>query len=217
MDLPAAATFARTVTWPKMFVLFGSSYAVYFLFPELANLFVDDAQVSYGVEVAWTWTYGLTGLLLVRVVLPELGSEHIGWVPAAPRWYFAAVAVLAVTWIAAAFLSSRDLGFEGDYTPSVPDSAEWFWLELLGSAVLVPLAEELLFRSLLFRLLQQRWGLGAGYGLSALAFFLWHGEAAATVHFLFGLTVAFLFVRSKSIKPCVFAHGLHNALVTMQA
>lgn len=104
-----------------------------------------------------------------------------------------------------------------DYTPPLPDTAEWFWLDLFGSAVLVPIAEELLFRSLLYRLLQLRWGFGASYGLGALLFFLWHGEAASTFHCLFGLAQVFLFVRSKSIKPCLLAHGLHNGVVTMQA
>ncbi len=79
--------------------------------------------------------------------------------------------------------------------------------------LIVPAAEEILFRGLLQRVAARVWGAAPAVVIAALAFALLHGEP----WFLFGLAalgllLGFLFAVTGSLVPCVVAHGLHNAV-----
>ncbi|MEX0807513.1 MAG: type II CAAX endopeptidase family protein [Dongiaceae bacterium] len=93
-------------------------------------------------------------------------------------------------------------------------------LAMLSLGIMVPIAEELLFRGMVLRWLQERTGAGAAIAISSLLF--------ATVHFYFlvldpgiglfvtgqifvlGLLLGWLYVWSRSIWPPIVLHVVNN-------
>ena len=76
-----------------------------------------------------------------------------------------------------------------------------------------PLAEELLFRGLIYRLARRTWGAWPAAVVSSLVFGLIHGEP----WYLFGLVglgliLAYLYEATGSLLAPVIAHALHNAV-----
>lgn len=79
--------------------------------------------------------------------------------------------------------------------------------------IVVPTAEELLFRGLLQRLARRVWGAPAAMLISALVFAIAHGEP----WYLFGLVglgilLAWVYEVTGSLTPCVALHAFHNAV-----
>ncbi len=86
-------------------------------------------------------------------------------------------------------------------------------------AGLVPLAEELLFRGVLYGMLRERWGLAPAVLLSALLFAVAHlVPLLLPALFVMGLVLALLREYTGSLIPCIMLHSLQNglALVAIQ-
>ncbi len=80
-------------------------------------------------------------------------------------------------------------------------------LELISVGVLTPVAEELIFRGLIFRRL--RWALDAvpAMLLSALLFAIFHGNLLQGIYsFAIGVLLAFVYERTHSLLAPVFVH-----------
>jgi CAAX protease family protein len=89
---------------------------------------------------------------------------------------------------------------------------------LLYGGFLVPLAEELLFRGLIFRWLRQRLDFWPAAVVSAAAFGLAHIRLDQTiVAGLLGLPLAWLYEKSRSLVPAMLMHQTYNSLVLMLA
>jgi membrane protease YdiL (CAAX protease family) len=90
-------------------------------------------------------------------------------------------------------------------------------LRLLGSVLLAPVFEELIFRGLLYGSLRASlsWPLAA-IG-SALVFGLAHGYGPTGFLsvLLSGLLWAWVYERTGSLLPCIVAHVVNNALVAL--
>jgi len=95
---------------------------------------------------------------------------------------------------------------------------------VLAAALLAPLVEEILFRGLLYRHLREatiRLGPTASVlvsgVLSGLVFAVIHPQGLLAVPLLTVLALAFALVREwrGSLIPCVVAHGVNNAVVTL--
>ncbi len=81
----------------------------------------------------------------------------------------------------------------------------------IALVVVAPLTEELLFRGLILRGFMQRYGTVPAVLLSTLLFALVHVNpyqfaSAITM----GVFLAWLFVRTRSLWPCIIAHALFN-------
>lgn len=99
------------------------------------------------------------------------------------------------------------------YNEHFPDTPLRAAIALASVTVLGPLAEELVFRGLIFRLARRAWGPLAGAIISALIFGLAHGEP----WFLFGLIglgllLAFVYELTGSLTACVVLHAVHNGI-----
>jgi len=95
----------------------------------------------------------------------------------------------------------------------LPTGAGAVVLAFLAVSVGAPLAEELLFRGLLFRLARRRWGVLGGVVITALFFGVAHWEPWS----LFGLVglgalLALLYHWTGSLLAPMAAHGVHNAI-----
>jgi len=76
-----------------------------------------------------------------------------------------------------------------------------------------PVIEELLFRSLLLHRWAQKWSLKTALFSSALAFAVIHSNPVGS--FIFGLLMAVLYLRTRSLWIPITCHGTYNALVVI--
>jgi membrane protease YdiL (CAAX protease family) len=83
------------------------------------------------------------------------------------------------------------------------------------AVVFAPVAEEFLFRGLLYRALDREWG-GWRAVLGNAAFFaIYHPALSWVPVALLGAANAVLFRRTGRLAPCVVAHMVYNAVVLM--
>jgi membrane protease YdiL (CAAX protease family) len=99
------------------------------------------------------------------------------------------------------------------YLEHLPSSGLGILVAAVTAVLAAPLAEELLFRGLVYRLARRTWGPWPAAVVSSLAFGLIHGEP----WFLFGLVglgliLAYLYETTGSLLAPVIAHALHNAV-----
>lgn len=95
-------------------------------------------------------------------------------------------------------------------------------LALLVTAVAAPVCEELFFRGMLFRLLEERTYLWLAIAVSAVAFGLAHASPAISLALLptfvyMGVVLALVYVRTGWLNNSMLLHGLNNAIVTILA
>jgi membrane protease YdiL (CAAX protease family) len=92
------------------------------------------------------------------------------------------------------------------------DTLWWLGLLAIGFA---PVAEEYLFRGLLFRALDREWG-GTRALIGSAAFFaIYHPPLSWLPVGLLGLANCVLFKKSGRLAPCVVAHAIYNAIVVL--
>lgn len=93
-----------------------------------------------------------------------------------------------------------------------------FAVAVLGSVVLTPVAEELLFRGILYQSLRKHVGVVLGAGSSAILFALLHLRLAAIPEFLIlGIMLAIAFERTRSLYPSMVMHAAYNAAIILFA
>jgi hypothetical protein len=85
-------------------------------------------------------------------------------------------------------------------------------LDMLSSAVVAPVAEESLFRGVIFGGLAQRMPVWAAAGLSALLFAGFHGIGVLLPIFVLGIGLAYIYARTGTLWASMTTHGLVNAL-----
>jgi len=85
-------------------------------------------------------------------------------------------------------------------------------LDLLTGAVLAPIAEETLFRGLIFAALAQRLPVPAAAAVSALLFAASHGLGVIFPIFVLGLGLAYVYARTGTIWASMLTHATVNAI-----
>jgi membrane protease YdiL (CAAX protease family) len=99
-----------------------------------------------------------------------------------------------------------------DPTQLLPESPVGVFFTVLLAIVIAPLVEEIVFRGVLLSALAQRWGTAVGVGVSSAVFALVHVlPFAIPPIFVLSLVLGWVFVRTRSLWPCVAAHALFNA------
>lgn len=93
-----------------------------------------------------------------------------------------------------------------------------FVVAVLGSVLLTPVAEEVLFRGVLYQSLRKHLGVVFGTLGSALLFAALHWQAAMVPEFLFlGIVLAVAFERTRSLYPSMVMHAAYNAAIIVFA
>ncbi|HZG89469.1 MAG TPA: type II CAAX endopeptidase family protein [Pseudonocardia sp.] len=151
--------------------------------------------------------------------LPALGLR-----PTTATWLLLGVAGGVLGWLVNRVVIIGYITLTGDLSnpqePLATASAAFGW-EFVGmlaaGAVLVPFAEELLFRGVGYGALR-RYGVGIAVVASSLVFGIAHGtNVVLPAAIVLGIITALLYERSRSIWPGVVAHGLNNAIVFVSA
>jgi membrane protease YdiL (CAAX protease family) len=88
------------------------------------------------------------------------------------------------------------------------------WLLLVfGGAVLAPIVEEVVFRGIILQRWAYRWGTRTGAIASSVLFALGHGEWFG--HFLFGMLMSLLYLRTRRLWVPIVAHGINNFVLML--
>jgi membrane protease YdiL (CAAX protease family) len=87
------------------------------------------------------------------------------------------------------------------------------WTALVAVVLVAPVSEELLFRGLVLHAFIARYGARKAMITSAILFALVHGNPwQFCTGLLFGLFLAWCFVRTQSLLPCLLAHIANNSI-----
>ena len=90
------------------------------------------------------------------------------------------------------------------------------WLEVVVLTVLVaPIVEELFFRGFLLHRWARRWSTATAVVASSALFAVLHGEWIG--HFLFGIVMAALYLRTRRLWMPIAAHAINNGIVALVA
>ena len=82
-------------------------------------------------------------------------------------------------------------------------------LDIVAITVVAPVVEEILFRGFLLHRFAARWGTTTGIVVSSALFAVLHVELIG--HFLFGVAMSALYIRSRSLWLPILAHAVNNA------
>jgi membrane protease YdiL (CAAX protease family) len=96
-----------------------------------------------------------------------------------------------------------------------PQGFSWWGLLLMVplGGFAVPMAEELVFRGLVYRWLRVRWGVAPSAVLSAALFGLVHGQLEVGIGaFMVGIVLALAYERSRSLWPPIIIHAVQNSV-----
>jgi len=169
----------------------------------------------------------LSGVVTIAICYGLARSRGLGWADlgcrSVPpkivlRALLATPAVMVAMGLAgaaAAYLVEGELiNHQLQLFADAPRALPTAFLALLALGVVVPLAEELLFRGLLFGALEARVSPPMTVGITAVIFGVYHGQpgpvAACTV---MGLVLGWIRLRTDSIWPTVTIHAANNLLV----
>jgi hypothetical protein len=88
-----------------------------------------------------------------------------------------------------------------------------FLSTLLMAGAMIPFAEELFFRGVLYGWLRRRFGMWIGIVASALVFAIAHGDIAIGIsNLILGFVLAWIYERSQSLWVPVAVHAVNNSL-----
>jgi membrane protease YdiL (CAAX protease family) len=178
---------------------------------------------------ALTLAYGLAAIVVAWVLTVWLARRGVRagsvwrWSEAPAGWnrllgggLVALGAGLALGVLGEAYVQVLEQLARWGWLPSLPGrnlgpSGRW-WLVVV-TVGLAPVAEEYLFRGLLFKSLEREWGVGRAVLGSACFFAIYHQPLAWLPVGLVGAASAVLFRRSGHLAPSVLLHMVYNAVV----
>lgn len=224
---PAPDPFPRWPLWSPVAILLVAIVAsaiAYGLIAAIAGLDGDEAADAPGPVIVATLVQGalfIGGAWLLAVRMGVRPAHALG-LRRTPLWPAVGKSLLLYVvgfWaLSAIVLLLFGDPAEQDITEEI--KAERAALAVFGwiavTAIMAPIAEEVLFRGVLFPALATRLGVIAGAVLSGALFSLVHalGSPVEALIVLFGLGtgLAFLYVWTGSILPCIGVHAFNNAI-----
>lgn len=229
-ESPSTSTVSRPpFTWWGFFGVFALQFA-----GTAALLFVVRglgwAPASAGLASPLLYAVTTIFFLLMLLGVYLFAARRSGWaalgVRPAPAWAFMLAPVLLLTGLLLAasinLFITLALGreFENPQIAAITGGRPLTPLELVAVLVLVaglvPLAEELLFRGMLYGLLRRRFGATVTILASAAIFAVLHLiPIIFPALFILGVLLALLRTWSKSVWPCIVLHALQNAFALL--
>ena len=155
----------------------------------------------------------ITILPMGRRAVPALALRRAGWKPVVFGALGTVVLSVVISQVGPEVESMKQIA----ELVQTPDA-------LLGSvivlAVLAPIAEELIFRGLLYGWIEGRWGWKPAFAASALTFAMAHFDPTFLYMILvlpLGVLFSFLRWRTNSLLPSLVAHMANNAFAVLSA
>jgi membrane protease YdiL (CAAX protease family) len=183
-----------------------------------------DAEFTLGYSAGLAAIEAIAILISVYmfgILRKRISWQSIGLRETSKRWMLAAVILaLAIIPIVGLIATVVQLIFGLPLeNPQLPFLApgEFSWSSAFGmlvaGGVIVPIAEEIFFRGLLYHWLRQFWPVWASMIISSAVFGILHGDVAVAVAtFFMGLLLAWFYEKSKSLWPSITIHILNNGI-----
>jgi membrane protease YdiL (CAAX protease family) len=203
---------------------FVASVVVMLLYSIIVIIGIGESVVLSGPMLMFIEAAGaFSALYFVLIRTRGFTWAELGWAPSSTGWLIlggvAAIAVygilISLALVVARFTETSTLDLIPAATSLTPNTVAGFIAVLAFGAVAVPIAEEFLFRGVLFRWLRDGWGRYAGLVGSALVFAAVHiilGTSGALQIFLIGLALAYLYDITGSLWPSMVFHGVNNGI-----
>lgn len=190
-----------------------------------AGVDTPSGRINYNLAYWAIWSFAwLAAVWLVFVRQRGLSFGDLGYLVPEPRWaawgVFAGFAAFPAAFGLAVYLR-RLLGSESaadlrQYYGGADFTVLQAFTLLLYGGFLVPIAEELVFRGLLFRWIRQRLDFPTAALVSAAIFAAAHGRPVQIVLTgLLGLLMAWLYEKSRTLVPAILMHQTYNSLGLM--
>lgn len=211
--------------WGDIFLYLGGSYGVFLIGGVVIGLIYREINLAFTVLTALlNFLCFAGGVYLFGVRRGKLTWEGIGLIP--PKFlglsaliggviafvlFWFRVGLILLAWLAGINFDSL-AGRETLFAAGM-DSWLGIVLSLVGIGVLAPIAEELLFRGLVYDWFRQKMPIWAAVVFSSLLFGLGHYDSWLVVvsAFIMGLALALSYELSKSIWVPIFTHIFTNS------
>ena len=186
---------------------------------------------SAGVLNAWM------GLLLAGMLIGEAGMPlgawlfgvrkyRCGWQSLGFRKFnvlrglslSAAVVGLGIliSYLYELLLGGAEIQASNDMYTALTDSGFGTATLAITAVIVAPLAEEVFFRGFLFTGISKRWGYSWGVIVSGALFAVAHvGSGGLAPIFILGMLLAWLYIKTDSLWPCILAHFAYNSLALL--
>jgi membrane protease YdiL (CAAX protease family) len=211
---PVAMSTGRAGIW---IAVTGAFAALNFYAANTADDRAQDAIYSYDVLAAAVVAYGLL-LVFVLALTQGMSRRDVLALRAPPSWWRAIGlvigAVIAILVGAYLLLALTQAGDEQNLTPEDWDGsrAGQYAASFVAIVLIGPVVEELLYRGVGLSLLEP-YGRWVAIGVTAVIFGLGHGLLLSLAAFIwFGIVVALVRLRMRSIYPAILVHCTFNAL-----
>jgi membrane protease YdiL (CAAX protease family) len=195
----------------SLIILLGGSLALRLLHLEPLTLVLAVSALEVVALMGSVYVLGLRRRHLTWQAVGVRGAS-LGWVAVAIAFGLLCIWVTGLV----ALLVQRLLGLSPTNV-QLPflAPAGFSWVAAIGMfvlvGVLIPFAEEVYFRGVLYTWLRQRWGVRVGILASALIFGAVHGDIAiAAGIFVMALFQAWVFERSRSLWTPFLIHAINN-------
>ncbi|MDB5075288.1 MAG: abortive infection protein [Chloroflexi bacterium] len=177
--------------------------------------------VSTGFFLFLLWMIYVLVVKRYRCSLRSLGLRSVSW-----QWLAAVPFVFALLTFSYVIMLRVMVGIFGPtvhwpkpLTSTTVAATHQPWLEalvILTGVVLTPLAEELLFRGVLYQALRRTMPIGSAALISALIFSGMHLSIVLFVPLaLMGFVLAVMFERSGSLVPTILVHACNNGIILL--
>jgi membrane protease YdiL (CAAX protease family) len=187
------------------------------------QMFLYIGQYQIGIAASSLVAIILPVFLLLRRVGPGFARQVRLSAPRLPQVIYVALATLAVVVIVdQIYLINQQFSpVPQDYVESLRDlrpTDGWhFALIFAGLCVLVPLAEELLFRGMIQQIFARNMGPVLGFLLAGVVFGAFHLDAHLLISIsFFGIFLSFLYYATGNLAHSIIAHSLFNAVALVQ-
>jgi membrane protease YdiL (CAAX protease family) len=114
-------------------------------------------------------------------------------------------------------LSTPDPQWIQAMTENLPRNRVELLLALVTVSIMAPLAEEIIFRGLLFRLVRRTWGIPHAFAISSLVFAIVHFQPWFLLGLVgVGLLLAYVYQATGSALAAAVSHMVYNAISLIQ-
>lgn len=189
----------------------------------LQQMFLYIGQYRLGIGVSSLVAIILPLFLLLRRVGPGFARQVRLSAPRAPQVIYVAMATLAtVVIVDQIYLINQQFSpVPVEYVESLNDlrpADGWnFALIFAGLCVLVPVAEELVFRGMMQQIFSRNMGPVLGFLLAGLVFGAFHLNAHLLISIsFFGIFLSFVYYASGNLAHSIIAHSLFNTVALLQ-
>jgi membrane protease YdiL (CAAX protease family) len=220
----------RSPIWPIVIAL-GVGVGVLILSYQLGSDAGDGTAVFAGVPVgfiaatAMSGAFAATGFAfsIVRYRAPLSALGFVKTTGIKPYLYAVAMWLIGLSvlmfWVQLLIWLGVDSLVPPDTAQKALDeSGDSLVITIVLVGILGPIAEEIFFRGYVLPGLAKKFGIGRSLLLSSLLFGLFHIDPGAIVPtFALGLALGWVYLKTGSIWPAIFAHGLHNTVAVLVA